>query len=454
MPRFSTLRQQVGADVTKGTLSPDLDNGGATASTSEGKKPKIRPPKTFSAQVMSPDELAIISVPFSEVATKLLETLKEHGIAVVTDVVKERELLELEELFKQDLIDLIDEDALENAPQRVKDAYQRFRNEGCQAFPVKTATGHLTASAGFCLKRCLPHGGFAWKVRRHPNVHRVFRALFPDALKSEQLVTSLDATFFTPAGDPGVRENKMTAHVDQNIHDTRPGLADCDVWQGVLYIWPAETHGECSTTCVWPGSHQAVWPQMMDDPAFTRSGNNGFHYSEVSSMEDGKYAKALSQRWSANARRAVVPRGAMFLWNSRTMHCGWKGGPRLAQTVCLEPERRRPEAERISKMRLAALGLPGCHWARAAMQHDMSLGYPGVFDSECVEAKGGVGNLDDVILPLRPAIWPEALDDGADLDALAQLVKVDYRPTGMWDPIDGAEELLEESLKDAYKRYL
>ena len=177
-------------------------------------------------------------------------------------------------------------------------------------------------------------------------------------------------------------------------------------------------------------------------------------YCKVTLMEEKADSSLLADKWDLHARRAVVPGGALFLWNSRTMHCGWKGGPRLAQTVCLEPAGRRPECERAAKMRLAALGLPGCHWAQAAMQHDLSLGAPGVFSTRGVEAEEGKGGHDDVVLPLRPCLWPEALADGADLGELAKLVKVDYRPTGMWDPTPGASALLEASLLPEFKRYL
>merc|ERR1719254_252853 len=106
-------------------------------------------------------------------------------------------------------------------------------------------------------------------------------------------------------------------------------------------------------------------------------------------MSNRMEAHELAQGWAQSARRVLMPPGAMILWNSRTAHTGWKGGPRLAQAVCLEPASRRPEHERVAKLRLAALGLPGCHWASAAMQHDMSLGYAGIFSDEWAEAEAG-----------------------------------------------------------------
>lgn len=424
-----------------------------TASAARPQKPPVRPPLEYAAQVMSPKDFQQVAVPFEEAPQRLLQTMEKHGIAIVTGVLLEEEIASLEQDFKRDLMDVVDEARLAQAPDVVREAFARFEREGPRSFPLKSTLGYLSQSAGFCLQRCLPHGRFAWKIRVHPKVHAVFRLLFPEA-EAQDLVTSLDATFFTPAGQPPAEVNPFSAHSDQNKYDARPGLADCNVYQGVVYIWPATSEGAESTTVVWPGSHRRIWPLMMRDPSFERNGASGFHYSEISQMVNGMDARALASGWSRNARRAVVPAGGLLLWNSRTVHCGWKGGPRLAQTVCLEPADRRPHSERLAKLRLAALGLPGCHWAQAAMQHDMSLGSWGVFSQDAVEAKAGSGEHDDVVLPLRGAMWPLALDGSADMDKLSELVDVEFRHTGMWTPTEGSEEVLEASVAEAFKRYL
>merc|ERR1712232_70854 len=194
---------------------------------------------------------------------------------------------------------------------------------------------------------------------------------------------------------------------DQNEHDVRPHLGDCEIYQGALYVWSAESQ-HSSTTVVWPGSHREAFPKMMKDAAYKRNGSYGFHYSEVSEMEPSP-GRTISAGWAKHARRVPVPAGALLLWSLRTMHTGWKGGPRLAQAVCLEPRSRRSSAERLSKMRLAALGLPSVHWASIAMQHDMSLGRPGVFNQRSTSAAQCGPSRDDVILPLRPAMRPKGL---------------------------------------------
>lgn len=408
----------------------------------------------YAAPVMSQEELSMYEVPFAQVPERLRDTMDKYGIAVVTGVVSEEEVRQMEDNFKEDLMDLVDHEALEAAPASVKAAYQRFAKEGPAAFPLATASC-FTQSAGFCLDRCLPHGRLAWRVRRHPRVHEVYRALYqrkgPPASRREQLVTSIDATFFTPGGQPPATLNTISAHSDQNQYDVRPGLSECDSFQGVLYVWPADS--KSSTTAVWPGSHRQVWPGLMADEKFVETGAKGFHYSDLSAMSDHEEATRLSRGWMKNSRRAVVPAGGLFLWNSRTLHCGWKGGPRLAQTVCLQPAVDRSEQERVAKLRLLALGLPGCHWATAGMQHDMTIGAAGVFAHDGLKAAEGRAH-DNVVLPLKPALWPTPLHNEADLDSLVSLVNVTFHHTGMWEPVAGCRELLEQCVRDDFKLFV
>merc|ERR1712079_367364 len=212
-----------------------------------------------------------------------------------------------EEEFKTDLTNLVDYEALGDAPEAVREAFRLFQEAGVKRFPIKTASC-ISEGAGFVLLRGLPHGKFAWSVRKHPRVHATYRALYPHA---ERLVTSQDITFFTPDGAPADR-SAFAAHSDQNLHDVRPGLSDCEVYQGILYIWPSAMNGHSSTTVVWPGSHRNIWPELMKDSSFTDSGQAGFHYSEIRDMADETSKRKLADAWAKEARRVPVPAGALL----------------------------------------------------------------------------------------------------------------------------------------------
>merc|ERR1719491_1769231 len=85
------------------------------------------------------------------------------------------------------------------------------------------------------------------------------------------------------------------------------------------------------------------------------------HYAELTPV--------LQENWRAAARRIRAPAGSLLLWNSRTVHQGWSGGPRLAQPVCWEPRGRRDDAALERKLRLCALGFPSSHWASLGLPH-------------------------------------------------------------------------------------
>jgi len=398
-----------------------------------------------------------LEVPFSELH-RLREMIDREGVAIVTGVLNSNELKALEQEFKDELTSLVDEDAVHACDDpRVKAAYERFQREGLPSFPYATAKA-LQPIPGFVMNACVCAGQFAWRLRTHPRVHAAFGALFPG---SGQLVSSIDVTFFQPEREPpaATPDAPTDAHVDQNGHDVRaPALGTCDIYQGVVYVWGAEEG--CSTTCVWPGSHRSVWPRMMADPSFVAPGKGGDHYSQLVSIGDDELRTELLDGWRAHHRRLRIPAGSLLLWNSRTVHTGWMGGRRLAQTVCLEPARERPAEQRLGKLRLAALGIPGTHWARIAHQHDVLPRARGWLSKTPVCKAKGADTHCKVRLPLRPAIRPAPLADAADLAALAEIVHVDWNDESqrsshcVWKPPPSCAPLLEVSVREEFKRFL
>jgi len=280
--------------------------------------------------------------------------------------------------------------------------------------------------------------------------------------------------------------------VDQNGHDERPAcVGQCTTYQGVLYIWPSDDTS--TTTVVWPGSHLSVWPRLMQQPVYREQGSHGVHYSPLACLDGTALGAELADGWQRHGRRLRVPAGALLLWNSRVVHCGWQGrGPRLAQAVCLERATARPVDQRTAKLRLAALGLPSTHWARLGHQHDMVPPDDAGFlasvwvgresnESSPVRSSHPVGGEalrppessrprgadrpSEVVLPLRHALRPVALRHDADYDALRRLVSVPCMRApsragvlfgGIWQPTEGGEEeaVLEAAVKDEYKRLL
>lgn len=141
-----------------------------------------------------------------------------------------------------------------------------------------------------------------------------------------------------------------------------------ECFQGILYIWPSIGE-ECSTTVIWPKSHRedGIYGQLLRDPQAQQLAklidDSGVPFGHCISLRDLQAAsgKALEQEGVAGARRVPVPAGALLLWNSRTTHQGWSGGPRLAVPVCYEPRVRVAQDARKRKLFLAAAGLASTH---------------------------------------------------------------------------------------------
>ena len=395
-----------------------------------------------------------LEVPFSEVNEKLRDVLERQGVAIVTDVIDANEL----RTWSKPSLQIFPHwwMTMRSALATILVSRRRTINSSAMAF-VHFRTlrrGRFSASKALSCRAVsllvTLRGACAGT-----QMHAAFAAAHP--LDAGPLVTSIDVTFFSPEGGPKDDIYKGSAHTDQNSNDTRePNLGGASVYQGILYVWPA---GEgCTTTCVWPGSHKAIWPRMMKDAACVAAGPKGDHYCELKNLDDNSLREELLAGWNAHMRKLTIPAGALLLWNSRTVHTGWKGGPRFAQAVCLEPAAVRPAAQRLSKLRLAALGLPSTHWARIGHQHDVLPVYTGWFESKPAAEAKGHDESSEVVLPLRPAIRPAALADDADLDALKALAKIDWTQSThhcVWsNPPEEHTELLEASVKEEFKPFL
>merc|ERR1712232_847104 len=144
--------------------------------------------------------------------------------------------------------------------------------------------------------------------------------------------------------------------------------------QGVLYVWPSE--GErASTTVVWPGSHRDIYDRIMQDKTAIKKGRNVEAQSvRLSQLTDANLRQQLTSEAITASRRVPCPAGSLLLWDSRTIHQGWAGGPRLAQPVCWEPRQRRESdpAALGRKMFMCTAGLPSSHSSAEARVHGMA----------------------------------------------------------------------------------
>lgn len=312
--------------------------------------------------IMSDDEVAAISVPASAPSDQVRSTLVEHGVCLVTDVLTQSECHDLESLWNADLVSVLGS-AKEDAN---KAAIKALREQGSEVWPGQWS--HVLGKKGCVSHRALPHGQFAWSARLHPGIRKIFADIFETP--SDNLAVGLDCTFWSATDAPAAESNAEWLHCDQNH---RTGLTWLCV-QGVLYVWSSEGE-KASTTVVWPGSHREVYERIMQDETAIRRGRHmGGQSVRLSQLSDSLLRESLVKGAVLASRRVPCPAGSLLLWDSRTIHQGWAGGPRLAQPVCWEPRQRRecdPDALK-RKLFMCAAGLPSSHSSAEARVHGMA----------------------------------------------------------------------------------
>jgi hypothetical protein len=170
-----------------------------------------------------------------------------------------------------------------------------------------------------------------------------------------------------------------------------------DANTGVLYVWGSESR-KASTTVVWPGSHRPeIYDQVIMADDYAKEKWNLVKLNLLKSPE----GVAVHDRAVHEARRMPMPAGSLLLWNSRTTHQGWCGGPRLAVPVSWEPKERRGEDAIRRKLWMCATGSPSSHSATEGRVHSLaSKGRLVPFTgSDAVDGSG-------YALPLKPSLVP------------------------------------------------
>jgi hypothetical protein len=281
--------------------------------------------------VMTAEEVRCITVSERDVDSQLSEVFREYGCALVTDVLTAEECRSMAAAWSRDLA---------GANFRPRD---RLGPGGSGPF-----------SSGYGIINGLLHGEMAWRARLHARIRRMFGILH--RCPPEDLVTGIDVVFFSPENANGsAKENLQWLHVDQTNEDFNV--------QSVLYIMDSRSEWR-SSTAVWPGSHHEVYRRLMRDSKATELSQQT---SRVQSLQlnDCKETRIVDEAVT-NTRRVPCPAGSLFLWDSKLIHQGWSGGPRLAQPICFEPRKWRDEPAFLRKLFACATGMSTTHSSREA----------------------------------------------------------------------------------------
>lgn len=345
--------------------------GGSDGAPREAHFPQLDPEATSRATIA----MSEVGAADGSGNAKLNEILDREGFAIVTGVLTEAECIEAEAKFAADLRGLIDE-ASSKFPPLTKDVLEELRDDPLRKWP----TNDVPLGRLFATDFGLPCGTFAMFTRLHPNVRRVYLAAHCDEVQSEEeLCCGLDTVFFRPpqpmqlatrASDgSGNDDQKSEDAASQPVERVWPHvdvnccIADSGSWrifQSALYVWSSEGE-EASTTVVWPGSNRDVFESVIRPHTEQNYAGSVNHYVPLPRSHHAEFLE--------KARRVPIPRGALFIWNSRTVHQGWSLGPRLAQTICYEPRSRRTAGALSRKVKCVMQGRLTTHWASLANVH-------------------------------------------------------------------------------------
>ena len=290
-----------------------------------------------------------------------MEILNDYGFVIVTGILQEEEQTQAERLIYQDLLNAIDTEQL--TPEMKK--LVRNIKMGKKPWPKSSIPGLV--SKGFLSRKGLPQGQFAWTLRTNPKCKEIYAHLHNTT--PDDLVVGMDLPFFNP--DPAhIKKADQWPHADQNtnLDDGCPNS-----YQGILHVWSSESedkHG-VSNTVVWPRS----WDNQYHHLLATKPKHlncNCDHGLYLDKIEDPDLKQQMFDEWEANARRVPVPAGALFIFNSRTIHQGYPGGLRLAQTLSWEPREYRSEKALKRKLQAIHLGIGTTHWASLGIHHGAS----------------------------------------------------------------------------------
>ena len=353
-------------------------------------------------------ELPKFTINFDCIESRLKPIVAEYGFCIIENVLTSDQVEEAQALWGQDLMGVLDMDALIHAMEHSSDETTRALLTDCltrlqQAEPTSVPKlwpsyrpGRWDYSA-----HSLCHASMPWKVRLNNRVRKVFSVLY-DGIDFNSLVVGMDAVFFSPSSSSEGFEDLIWGHADMNLY--KDGVMSWKVYQAIVSLWPQHGYSS-STTVVWPSSHKDIFDTLMKSEGLEHC-DQFVRLEHITGLEGAR----IRERYLHEARRVPMNSGSMIVFDSKLIHQGWNKGPRLALPVCWEPkERRDPTVTLNRKIRLAASGLPSTHWASLGRQHGLTQDV--AWESRALSMGGAMNCID---LPLIGACPPSTLKPETD----------------------------------------
>jgi hypothetical protein len=299
------------------------------------------------------------TINYNEYKNSIREILYEYGFVIVTGILSESEIKNAWDLLFNDLLQTINEDKLNDKDLiELKSVIKTIIKN--RVWPQKSLPG-LTGK-GFLSTHGLPQGEFAWTLRLNKKTKEIYQYLHNE----DNLVVSTDLPFYTIVR--GDKTGELWPHADQN-ELLKVGCEQS--YQGILYV-TACIDNTSANTVILPKSNNNQYYTLLEHGTPNDFGTTFDHGLYIDRISDPIIKNQLITDFIQNSRRIQVPAGALLIFNSKTIHQGFPGGLRLAQTLCWEPIFFRDEYAYRRKVEAVNSGIGTTHWASLGIHHGAS----------------------------------------------------------------------------------
>lgn len=315
--------------------------------------------KIYDPPFLEQDMLDQVSIPYENFRDRIKNILEEYGFVIINNILDNKEIDLAKELLFNDLLQTIDYDKINELPQDEKNGLLTTIKtiKKRQIFPQRSLPG-LTGK-GFLSTHGMPQGEFAWKLRTNANCREIYEFLH----NSADLIVSTDLPFYTVTSTE--KTNDLWPHADQV---TGSHLGCENSFQGILYVTET-TSKKSANTIVLPKSHKNQYNILLEQCAPTNFGQTFDQALYIDKITDHTIKNTIMSDFIQNSRRVQMNAGSLLIFSSKTIHQGFPGGLRIAQTLCWEPREYRDESAYRRKLEAVNKGIGTTHWASLGIHH-------------------------------------------------------------------------------------
>lgn len=311
---------------------------------------------------LEPELLNQVTTNYENFRNNIKQILDVYGFVIINNILNVDEICDGCDLLFVDLINCVDIEKINSMEDDEKHGLLNTLKivKKKHIFPQKSLPG-LTGK-GFLSTHGLPQGEFAWKMRTNQKCREIYEFLH----NTNDLVISTDLPFYTII--PNEKTNELWPHADQV---TGSNLGCENSYQGILYLTECTTK-KSANTVVLPKSNNNEYNILLTSCEPTNFGKDFNQALYIDKIINPTLKEQMMNNFIENSRRVQINAGSLLIFSSKTLHQGFPGGLRIAQTICYEPREYRDQSAYKRKLEAVHKGIGTTHWASLGLHHGAS----------------------------------------------------------------------------------